>query len=55
MLSNGLEPMPQTSEALIARYLNVGQYKLGTIVIQSQAHCARDDLCMGNQFYFQIT
>jgi hypothetical protein len=69
MFSNGREPMPQTSEALIASHLNVCQHKLATVVIQivhilyssmipvvrSQANCARDDLCMGNQFYFQIT
>ena len=31
----GLEPMPCTSEALTAQYLNVRQRKLGTIIIQT--------------------
>jgi hypothetical protein len=31
----GLEPMPRTSEALTAQYLNVRQRKLGTIIIQT--------------------
>jgi hypothetical protein len=31
----GLEPMPRTSEALMAQYLNVRQRKLGTIIIQT--------------------
>ncbi len=47
----GLEPMPYTSEALVAQYLNVRQRKLGTIIIRlstsysmivrTQAHCPR--------------
>ncbi len=35
MSPTGLEPMPCTSEALIAQYLNVRQRKLGTIIIQT--------------------
>ncbi len=31
----GLEPMPYTSVALMAQYLNVRQSKLGTIIIQT--------------------
>ncbi len=31
----GLEPMPHTSMALMAQYLNVRQRKLGTIIIQT--------------------
>ncbi len=31
----GLEPMPYTSVALVAQYLNVRQRKLGTIIIQT--------------------
>jgi hypothetical protein len=34
-VSNGLEPMLCTSEALTAQYLNVRQRKLGTIIIQT--------------------
>ena len=31
----GLEPVPYTSVALMAQYLNVHQRKLGTIIIQT--------------------
>jgi hypothetical protein len=31
----GLEPMPYTSVALQAQYLNVRQSKLGTVIIQT--------------------
>jgi hypothetical protein len=34
-ISSGLEPMPRTSEALMAQYPNVRQRKLGTIIIQT--------------------
>jgi hypothetical protein len=54
----GLEPMPCTSEALTAQYLNVRQRKLGTIsfilsisysmIVRSQAHCPMGNFCMGN-------
>jgi hypothetical protein len=31
----GLEPLPTTSVALTAQYLNVLQHKLGTVIIQT--------------------
>ncbi len=59
----GLEPMPCTSVALVAQYLNVRQRKLGTIIIQT-VHILQHDsadtgtlpkrnLSMANSNYFQ--
>ena len=59
----GLEPMPYTSVALVAQYLNVRQRKLGTIIIQT-VHILQHDsadtgtlpkrnLSMANSNYFQ--
>ncbi len=61
--SLGLEPMPYTSVALVAQYLNVRQRKLGTIIIQT-VHILQHDsadtgtlpkrnLSMANSNYFQ--
>ena len=61
----GLEPMPCTSEALTAQYLNVCKRKLGNINIQIihilQHNSAvtgslpEGDILHGNPTYFQIT
>jgi hypothetical protein len=58
-----LEPMPYTSVALVAQYLNVRQRKLGIIIIQT-VHILQHDsadtgtlpkgnLSMANSNYFQ--
>ncbi len=39
-----LEPMPYTSVALVAQYVNVRQRKLGTIIIQT-VHILQHDKC----------
>jgi hypothetical protein len=60
-----LEPMPCTSEALTAQYLNVRQRKLGTIIIQT-VHILQHDSAVtaslpngeflhGHPKYFQLT
>ncbi len=58
----GLEPMPYTSVALMAQYLNVRQGKLGTIIIQTvhillhdsadTGSLPKSDFCMVNSNYF---
>jgi hypothetical protein len=49
----GLEPMPYTSVALMARYLNVSQSKLGTIIIQNiHIQLPKRDVSMANSNYF---
>ncbi len=59
----GLEPMPYTSVALVAQYLNVRQRKLGTIIVQTVLILQHDsadtgtlpkrNLSMANSNYFQ--
>jgi hypothetical protein len=44
----GLEPMPCTSEALTAQYLNVRQRKLGTIIIQTVHILQHDSAVTGS-------
>ncbi len=44
----GLEPMPRTSEALMAQYLNVRQRKLGTIIIQTVHILQHDSAVTGS-------
>jgi hypothetical protein len=44
----GLEPMPCTSEALAAQYLNVRQRKLGTIIIQTVHILQHDSAVTGS-------
>jgi hypothetical protein len=39
-----LEPLPYTSVALMAQYLNVRQRKLGTIIIQT-VHILQNESC----------
>ncbi len=49
----GLEPMPYTSVALIAQYLNVRQRKLGTIIFQTvHIQLPKKDVWMANSNYF---
>ncbi len=60
-----LEPMPHTSVALTAQYLNVRQRKLGTIIIQTVHILQHDSADTGslpledffkhNPNYFEIT
>ncbi len=45
MSPTGLEPMPRTSEALTAQYLNVRQRKWGTIIIQT-VHILQHDIAV---------
>ncbi len=46
--TTGLEPMPRTSEALKAHYLNVSQRKLGTIIIQTANILQHDSAVTGS-------
>ncbi len=48
MSLTGLEPMPFTSEALTAHYLNVSQHKLGTIIIQTVHILQHDNAVTGS-------
>jgi hypothetical protein len=58
----GLEPMPHTSVALTAQYLNVRQRKIGTIIVQTvhisssmKGSLPMEDFFKHNPNYFQIT
>jgi hypothetical protein len=61
----GLEPLPHTSVALTAHYLNVRQHRLGTIIIQTvhilqhesadTGSLPMEDFFKHNPNYFQIT
>jgi hypothetical protein len=44
----GREPMPSTSEALTAQYLNVRQRNLGTIIIQTVHILQHDSAVTGS-------
>ncbi len=48
MSTTGLKPVPCTSEALTAQYLNVHQRKLGTIIIQTGHILQHDSVVTGS-------
>ncbi len=47
MPSTGLEPMSHASVALMAKYLNVRQHKLGTVIIQTDHILQLDSAYIG--------
>ncbi len=48
MSPTGLEPMPRTSEAIMAQYLNVRQRKLGTFIFQTVHILQHDSTVTGS-------